>query len=100
MPGFRVSKEAQNDIRNIGRYTQKEWGAAQRRLYLSGLDQKFGQLAANPKFAAERPEFEPPVRIHHHEKHLIVYVLEDSGILIVRVLHGSMDVPARIPQRQ
>ena len=75
-------------------------GRRARRAYLSGLDKKFGELAQNPKRAAERLEFEPPVRIHHPEKHLIAYVLDDSGILIVRVLHERMDVPAHVSQRQ
>lgn len=99
MSGFRVSNEARTDIVEIGRHTQREWGVEQRRLYLFGLEQKFIQLSESPKLSAERPEFEPPVRIHHHKKHLIVYVVENSGILIIRVLHESMDIPAHIPPR-
>ena len=49
-----------------------------------------------PDMAPERRDFRPPVRIHHYEKHLIIYVIEDSGILIVRVLHQSQDVPAQL----
>lgn len=49
-----------------------------------------------PEMAAERRDFRPPVRIYHYEKHLIIYVINDSGILIVRVLHQSMDVPAQL----
>ncbi len=96
MTGFRVSLQAQDDIRNIGRYTQRIWGAEQRKFYLSGLDQKFHQLAENPNLAAERREFDPPVRIHLHQRHLIVYVAEEPNILIVRVLHESMDTPSHI----
>ena len=51
-----------------------------------------------PEMAAERRDFRPPVRIQHYEKHLIIYVIEDSGILIVRVLHQSMDVPAQLSE--
>lgn len=100
MPVFRVSNEVGNDILGIGRYTQKKWGAAQRRSYLSGLDRKFSEIARNPKLAAERIEFEPPVRIQHYEKHLIVYVIDDVGAFIIRVLHESMDVSAHISRRQ
>ena len=49
-----------------------------------------------PDMAPERRDFQPPVRMHHYEKHLIIYVIEDSGILIVRVLHQSQDVPAQL----
>lgn len=94
MPRFTVSKAAQADIRNIARYTQDTWGRDQRRRYLDGLNDKFEMLAERPEMAAERRDFRPPVRIHHYEKHLIIYAISDSGILIVRVLHQSQDVPA------
>ncbi|MDP6567161.1 MAG: type II toxin-antitoxin system RelE/ParE family toxin [Alphaproteobacteria bacterium] len=99
MPGFRVSKKARADIVDIGLYTQRRWGREQRRKYLSGLETGFARLADNPNLAAERTEFDPPVRIHRHERHLIVYRAKGDGILIIRVLHESMDIAARLPDR-
>ena len=40
----------------------------------------------------ERHEFSPLVRIHHHASHLIVYVINQHGIEITRLLHDTMDV--------
>jgi toxin ParE1/3/4 len=36
-------------------------------------------------------ELVPPVRLHPYQAHMIVYVEEGAGVLIVRVLHGSQD---------
>ena len=44
----------------------------------------------------ERLEFTPPARIHHHAHHLIVYLAQDDGINIVRVLHENMDVDGQL----
>ncbi len=96
MAGFLVSKAAYNDIRSIAVYTQKTWGVARRRRYLSGLNDKFVTLADMPEMAPERCEFVPPVRIFPYEKHLIVYVHENAGILILRVLHRNMDIDAQL----
>ena len=96
MTAFRVSKAAETDIRQIARYTQNQWGAPQRRRYLAGLNDEFKALSLNPEMVAERREFDPPVRIRRYEKHLIVYVIEDSGIIIIRVLHQAMDIPAHL----
>lgn len=96
MPGFRVSKRAESDLRSVARYTQEKWGAAQRRVYLDGLNDTFEVLSQNPMIATERQDFQPPVRIHTHERHLIVYVIDDDGILIIRVLHQSMNVPGHL----
>lgn len=96
MGAFRVSNAAIADLEDIGRYTQEQWGRGQRVAYLEGLNDQFKALSLNPRLAAERQDFDPPVRIHPHEKHLIVYAIDDAGILIVRVLHQSMNVPARL----
>ncbi len=96
MPAWRVSRKAQQDIREIGRYTQRHWGRAQRRSYLSGLEECFERLAETPTLAAERREYVPPVRIYRYASHLIVFLADKNGILVLRVLHGNMDVPARL----
>ena len=49
-------------------------------------------IADNPRIAPERMEYMPPVRIHHHAKHYIVYLVEDDHILIVRLLRDEMDL--------
>ena len=36
-------------------------------------------------------EFRPPVRVHFYQAHVIVYVLDGSGILVLRILHGRQD---------
>ncbi|MDH5434951.1 MAG: type II toxin-antitoxin system RelE/ParE family toxin [Gammaproteobacteria bacterium] len=93
---IKISKEASNDLVSIGRYTQKEWGIEQRRKYLSEIHKKFSFLLENPQISPLRSEFNPPVYIHHHKKHLIVYIVEVSSILIIRVLHESMDIDEAI----
>jgi toxin ParE1/3/4 len=95
---FRVSNAAQNDIREIGLYTQKHWGKEQRHFYLNGLNERFNQLADNPEISPERADFTPPVRINHYQKHLIVYALEDKGLLILRILHENMDVSTHLSE--
>jgi len=48
----------------------------------------------------KRSEFSPPVRIHHHIRHLVVYLIEDAHITIVRVLHDSMELQVRLVEDQ
>jgi len=93
---FRVSRAARNDIKNIGRYTQKTYGVDQRRKYLEGLEIKFSFLAKNPDLHPERPTFDPPVRISHYEQHMVVYTTAGDGILIIRVLRSRMDIPTQL----
>ena len=49
-------------------------------------------MADNPRIANERLEYTPPVRIHHHAKHNIIYLIEEDHILIVRLLRDEVDL--------
>jgi toxin ParE1/3/4 len=68
-----------------------EFGVDQAERYHEGLISAFDLLAANPLLARERTEFNPPVRLHPYQAHMIAYVVRDDGILIIRVLHGRQD---------
>ena len=48
-------------------------------------------IADNPRIARERQEFTPAVRLHPYQSHMIVYLRDDMGVLVVRVLHGRQD---------
>jgi toxin ParE1/3/4 len=86
--GYRLSKEATQDIRHIFREGQRLFGRDQAHKYHLYLESVFGAIAANPRLARERREISPPVRIHPCGSHIIVYVVDHAGhVLIVRVRH-------------
>ena len=89
---YRLSEKVRADIDGILDYTWSRYGEAQARRYYLDLRDAMDLLADNPLIARERDEYAPPVRIHPHGRHVIVYREEDGGILIVRVLHQSMDI--------
>lgn len=41
--------------------------------------------------ARERLEISPPVRVHFHGSHVIVYAVEGDDIVLLRVLHERRD---------
>ncbi len=96
MASYRVSNAAKADIKKIGSYTQRKWGREKRRQYLADLQDKFTLLAENPLMAREDDSFTPPVRLCPHAQHLIVYITDDTGVYILRILHGSMNIPDHI----
>ncbi len=93
---FTLSKDALNDLRRVGRYTQKEYGVEQRKKYLARLDSRFVQLSKNPHLGRERPEIKPGYRSVVEGKHVIFYRVKDTNIEILRVLHGNMDLKRQI----
>ena len=96
MGGFRLLPEAENDLESIWLYSASNWGVDQAHAYIDGLVDIFQLISGNPLMCREQSEFTPPVYIHHHAHHLIVFILSDIGIDIVRILHDSMDIDTQL----
>lgn len=98
MPHIYKQALAEQDLIDIWLYTFEMWGEIQADKYLDDLEQAIKLLSETPLMCREREEFTPLVRIHQHEHHLIVYDTAPNGINIIRVLHESMDVEARLDE--
>lgn len=88
---YRLTPRAVADLEDIWRYSADTWSAARADRYLDEIVQVFEMIAALPTLAPEFPVFTPPVRIHPHERHLIVYSIGEDHVAIVRVLGGQQD---------
>lgn len=96
MPHVYKQALAEQDLINIWLYTWHEWGERQADAYLDDLERAMALLAQQPYLGRERQEFTPPVRIHCHAHHLIVYSIISDGINLIRVLHKHMDVDTQL----
>ncbi len=92
MPNYRLSEEAQNDLREIQHYTRENWGNNQARLYLIELTTKFEYLSKSPKLGRPREEIDKDLRSFLVRRHIVFYRERPKGIEIARVLHASMDI--------
>ena len=92
MAKYLVRKEAQNDLRKIGRYTANQWNKKQRNAYLKQLANRFVWLAENPRLGKNRREIKEGYFSYSEGRHLIFYINRDNLIEIIRILHKQMDV--------
>jgi toxin ParE1/3/4 len=88
---YGLAPQARTDLENIWRYTAETWSIKQADKYLRELTAVFKLIGSIPMMARERKEFSPPVHTHVHDRHLIVYVIDDSKVEIVRFLGGRQD---------
>ena len=96
MPSYSLSPEAKKDLLNILAYTQKEWGNQQAQKYIDALEKRCDELAQRPHTGRERPEIKSGYRSLTEGNHVIFYRVGDSGIDILRILHGRMDIEHRM----
>ena len=89
---YRLTRRAELDIIEAYAEGLRYFGVERAEAYHAKLERTFELLADNPRLARERTEIDPPVRIHPCGSHLIVYVVDTSGdVLIVRLRHGRED---------
>jgi len=89
---LRISGPARTDLAAIGKYTEREWGADQKRKYLDCIRQCLKSLAQNPALGMHRDDIDQGLKSHPVERHMIFYRESVNEIVIVRILHQSMDV--------
>jgi toxin ParE1/3/4 len=93
MPTYRKTRRADEDLKEIYRYTRRTWGRVQAEHYIRGLAQHFRALADNPLSGIAREDLQPEgLRSIVHGSHVVFYQQQPYGVLIVRVLHGRQDV--------
>ena len=88
-----LSEVADNDLEAIFDYTENEFGFNQAVNYLTELETVFLQLVANPRIGRNRDEIKKGLYSISEQEHIVFYRLFSSKIRIVRVLHGSRDLP-------
>ncbi len=68
-----------------------KFGVNQAEVYQDLLENTFRIIADNPRMARERIEITPPVRVHPCGAHMIIYVIDDEGPLVLAVRHHRED---------
>ena len=93
MRPYLLTAAARKDVIEIGRFSTKKWGKRQRDRYLKQLDDAFEILARQPEIGKDAKDIKPGYRKFGHGSHVIFYRAgTDSKIVVIRILHGSMDV--------
>ncbi len=93
MTPFKLTVLAKADLKDIALFTQSKWGKEQRNLYLKQFDDSFHMLSKNPEIGKNCGWIKQGYRKFPQGSHVIFYEqIAHCEILIVRILHKSMDV--------
>ena len=90
MPQVCVSVEAEADIDQIADYTTSTWGWRQADRYLAALEDGFDLIAQNPSLGRSCDRLRTGLRRFEIGSHVVFYLPEPEGVLVVRVLHQRM----------
>ena len=88
---FALHPKADEDLERIWYYSATNWSVDRANQEIDELYLTFTNISLMPKLGRERAEVNPPVRIHTHGAHVIVYRIENDIVRIVRVLGGRQN---------
>jgi len=87
----RITPRAQEDLKNIGRYTERTWGKAQRNRYLKGFETRFKWLADSPLQGRHRTDICEGYYSFPEGQHVVFYLIGSETLDIIGVPHKDMD---------
>jgi toxin ParE1/3/4 len=88
---WRLTANAENDLRQIHIDGLERFGAPQAERFLIRMLDAFSEVAFVPLACRQRHDLKQPLRVKQVLPYLIFYEITDSDILIVRILHGHSD---------
>ena len=91
MAEIRLTSRAEADLAGIADYTIETFGIEQARRYRDEIEGCFRTIAESPRLGRSAEALSAGLRRIEHRSHVIFYLADESGVLIVRVLHSSMD---------
>lgn len=95
-----LTSAAEADLRDIIRYTRREWGDAQTRSYVAKLARGIERMAAARGASKDMAALYPGLRMVRCEHHYIFCLSrDDAPALVVAIFHARMDLMARLADR-
>lgn len=99
-PRFILTDAAETDLRTIIRYTRKQWGDAQARVYVAKLEKGIAHAVIHPDAMPDMSDLYPALRVAHCEHHSVFFLPRESEpALIVAIFHERMDLMSRVARR-
>jgi len=90
---YSLSNKATADVDSILDYSIINFGANVMIDYHKSLEKCFEMLDENPNLGTKVEHIRPDYLCFEHRSHLIFYKKKSQDILIIRILHKSMDAP-------
>ena len=79
------------DLESIYKYSLQQWGVTRAETYLTEINKAFESRANHDKLGRDYSRVSADLYAYNIAAHVIFYTPTHTGILVIRVLHKSMD---------
>ena len=92
MAKVKFSSTARADLKEIGRFSKREFGFVVAEKYLLGFEEAFDLLRTHPEAGPIREAYGAGIRCLMHRRHRILYKLDGGDVRIFAIVHHARDV--------
>jgi toxin ParE1/3/4 len=100
MKYYDLTKDAENDLREVARYTLNKWGKEKLQEYRVGLKNTFRAIGQNEMIRHSFSKVFPELLVTKYKYHFIFYLNNDfEKPVIIGVIHEKRDIVNRLTER-
>lgn len=100
MKSYELSTDAEEDLREVARYTLNKWGEEMLHKYRDGLKNIFEEIGNQSRPKKQFSENLPELLVTKYKYHYIFYLSEHvTKPIIIGVIHERRDIVARLTER-
>ena len=97
---YKLTRDAENDLREVARYTLSSWGASTLKTYRKGLVKTFNDLSGNESVGRYFSRRFPQLLVTRHRSHYIFYVVDAAEKpVVIGVTHEKRDIVNHLAER-
>lgn len=91
-----LTRRAIEDLRQIERHSVKEWGRKVADEYLDDVTDALDRISQSPQLLQDDRVGIPGLSFYRIRRHVLVCDYRDNSVIVLTVIHTSMDLPARL----
>jgi len=95
-----LTQRALADLQQILEYSAQQWGRRVADDYITGMEAALNRIRENPELLRAEPALHPALTFYRLQKHLLVCDSQDRSIIVLTVIHATMDIPSRLADIQ
>ena len=97
---YELTKAAENDLREVARYTRGKWGLKALNAYRAGLSKAFLGLTTNSASSRYFSSAFPALQVTKYKYHYIFFVVDPGNMpVIIGVIHEKRDIVGHLSDR-
>ena len=93
-----VTDRSLSDIAVIEQYSVKQWGDKTAAKYIAQIEDSLALIQVNSKLLRKEAGLHPFMQFYTVNRHVLIFDVDDRDIILLTVLHGSMDIPSRLAE--